>query len=176
MSDYENAPATILLATRCAACARPLVDATSVEIGMGPDCRKQYAWFADTSEEGHEANQIVYKVALAASSGNAPDAADINRLVALGFDKLAARLVERTCKVRIAVSGDTLVVTTPYRDDPGYLAAWQAVPGRKWVKANKANHVPVTSKAALWDLLLKWFPGDLASGPKGTFTIVKAAL
>lgn len=26
MSNYENAPATVMLATHCAMCARPLVD------------------------------------------------------------------------------------------------------------------------------------------------------
>lgn len=44
MSTYENAPATKLLATHCACCARPLVDAVSVETGVGPDCRKAHGY------------------------------------------------------------------------------------------------------------------------------------
>lgn len=39
MSNYENAPATILLATHCCVCGRPLCDSDSVEIGIGPTCR-----------------------------------------------------------------------------------------------------------------------------------------
>ena len=39
---YETAPATLLVATHCACCARPLVDAVSVERGCGPDCSRRY--------------------------------------------------------------------------------------------------------------------------------------
>lgn len=41
---YENAPATKLLATHCCMCSRPLVDAESVEAGIGPDCRKKHGY------------------------------------------------------------------------------------------------------------------------------------
>ena len=41
-SSYLTAPATKMLATHCAVCARALVDAKSVELGIGPDCRKKY--------------------------------------------------------------------------------------------------------------------------------------
>ena len=37
--SYENAPATMLVATHCCVCNRPLVDADSVEMGIGPTCR-----------------------------------------------------------------------------------------------------------------------------------------
>jgi len=42
--SYENAPATVLLATHCACCGRPLVDAVSVEAGMGPHCRAKHGY------------------------------------------------------------------------------------------------------------------------------------
>lgn len=44
MSNYENAPATQMVATKCACCAKPLVDAVSVETGVGPDCRKKHGY------------------------------------------------------------------------------------------------------------------------------------
>lgn len=37
--SYESAPATLLVATHCCVCRRPLVDADSVECGIGPTCR-----------------------------------------------------------------------------------------------------------------------------------------
>lgn len=37
MNTYENAPATKMLATNCVVCGRALVDAVSVEMGIGPD-------------------------------------------------------------------------------------------------------------------------------------------
>lgn len=44
--SYENAPATKMVATRCASCSRPLVDSESVNAGMGPDCRKRHGYNA----------------------------------------------------------------------------------------------------------------------------------
>jgi len=44
MTTYENAPATRLLATRCACCGRKLVDALSVQTGIGPECRTRHGY------------------------------------------------------------------------------------------------------------------------------------
>jgi hypothetical protein len=44
MSTYETAPATVALATRCICCGRPLLDAVSVETGVGPECRKKHGY------------------------------------------------------------------------------------------------------------------------------------
>lgn len=50
--SYETAPATIMLATQCACCRRPLVDAVSIETGMGPVCRKRHGFnAADTAAD-----------------------------------------------------------------------------------------------------------------------------
>ena len=43
-AGYEASPACLLLATHCACCGRPLVDAKSVETGVGPDCRKKHGY------------------------------------------------------------------------------------------------------------------------------------
>ncbi len=42
--SYENSAACLALATFCACCSRPLVDATSVELGIGPICRKDHGF------------------------------------------------------------------------------------------------------------------------------------
>jgi len=68
--SYETAPATILLATRCCVCNRPLVDAVSVELGIGPDCREKYGYNVDVEPEAREAaNKLVHRVACGALSG-----------------------------------------------------------------------------------------------------------
>jgi len=41
--EHEKAKATRILATNCCCCGRDLVDAKSVEMGIGPVCRKKYA-------------------------------------------------------------------------------------------------------------------------------------
>lgn len=42
--SYESAPSTAFIATHCACCSRPLRDAKSVEIGIGPVCRERYGF------------------------------------------------------------------------------------------------------------------------------------
>lgn len=93
--SYENAPATKLLATACACCGRDLVDAVSVETGIGPECRKKYSVDTDVSEAARrEANQIVYGLAQKGVGYRAYRPA-IARLAELGFDVLAARIAKR---------------------------------------------------------------------------------
>jgi hypothetical protein len=48
-TTYADAPSTILLATHCCMCNRPLVDAESVERGMGPTCAENHG-VGDASE------------------------------------------------------------------------------------------------------------------------------
>ena len=43
--SYESAPATRMIATDCACCGRPLLDSDSVELGIGPICRKRHGYF-----------------------------------------------------------------------------------------------------------------------------------
>lgn len=43
-TDYTLAPATELVATRCAICNRELLDVVSVETGVGPTCRKRHGY------------------------------------------------------------------------------------------------------------------------------------
>lgn len=178
MSGYESAPATRLLATHCAACGRPLLDAVSVEMGIGPVCREG-AYPECLSPEVHaEANRIVHAVAIA----QAPNLAGAARLRELGFEALADLIVERFVTVRIFEAtadsdhsaairrGDVfLKVRTPYSDEA--TADWRAIPGRYWRKEEKVNAVPASQRKALWALLRRHFAGALAVGPKGPFTI-----
>ncbi len=128
--SYENAPATKMLATHCAVCARPLVDAVSVELGIGPDCRKKYGADESTGTPdydgarallaGVELGSKVAQGTLDGSWGGAPrDAANVlvhrialeqtgrsavacvNALHALGFQTLARRIAHRIAQVRI---------------------------------------------------------------------------
>lgn len=42
MNNYVNAVATRFVSTNCACCGKPLVDADSVQAGVGPDCRAMH--------------------------------------------------------------------------------------------------------------------------------------
>ena len=48
-TTYAAAPAALLLATHCCMCNRPLVDAESIERGMGPTCAEKHG-VGDASE------------------------------------------------------------------------------------------------------------------------------
>jgi hypothetical protein len=185
---YENAPATKLLATHCACCGIPLVDSVSVDVGVGPVCRKKHGFTKKVSEEvRREANQLVYQIALANSEGqgNAPRARRMDiaractRLRELGFDKLAGIIEKRICPVRITVAGNALVVASPYSEEA--TDAFRRVPGRHWhgrgcscgrdLGAEKVNAFPLASRPALWAALQRAFRGQVAIGPKGPFVI-----
>ena len=52
--SYENAPATQMIASHCCVCNRPLVDSVSVELGIGPDCRKKHGYNVEATEENRK--------------------------------------------------------------------------------------------------------------------------
>lgn len=95
MNTYENAPATKLLATACACCGRALVDAVSVETGIGPDCREKYGVDVVVDEAARtEANALVHAVAKKGVSRK--ECREIcKQLAALGYVVLAARIMKR---------------------------------------------------------------------------------
>lgn len=177
MSSYLNAPATALLATNCCVCGRPLVDAISVSLGIGPDCR-QYFDGGISSQQQEAANKLTYHAAVQSQAGRVEEVRKIAQEIAdLGLpvlaEKVASKFVnaERNVKVRIEMTGNEIRVVTPFRrgDKENFIAAWRAIPGRRF--AAGANVVPASQKEAVWALLKEFFPGDYASGPKGLFRI-----
>lgn len=166
--SYEAAPATRMLATHCAACARPLVDAKSVETGMGPDCRKRHGFNLAVSEDARaEANKLVHDIAVRQTGAGIAESCA--RLRTLGFEALATRIEERAVRVRIEVEGSLLLVTTPYSEEA--VNGIRSVPGRRWDGLRKVNTVPATSRADLWNYLIRYFNGEAAIGPRGPFTV-----
>ena len=148
-NGYENAPACEMLATHCAVCARPLVDAVSVEQGIGPVCRDKYG-VADgaTEEQRAAANVIVARIAREVSGLTDENVLDlVGELRDLGFVALADRIVDRVVgvpKITITVEGPELVVASPYCPDA--VAVLRLVPGRFWDRDAKVNRFPLRSK------------------------------
>jgi hypothetical protein len=170
MNTYEQAPATQMLATHCACCARPLVDAKSVEIGIGPECRRRHGFNLDVPDEARiAANKLVHDIAVDQDGERVH--ALVGELRALGFAKLADRITHRLAAIRIEIDGEEYLVHTPY-SDAGY-AAFCALPRncRRWDKACKAWRVHQTARAQLFAALKRAFAGATASGPKGLFVL-----
>ncbi|HYM54564.1 MAG TPA: DUF6011 domain-containing protein [Solirubrobacteraceae bacterium] len=169
MSGYEDAPATKMLATHCAVCRRPLLDALSVEVGIGPVCRRDHGYDEEVAALGDDARQaanlIVAHVAHAGVDDLARDAA-VASLRVLGFRKLADRIEFRG---KDAPSGDVVVrrssrgtgyyVSAPYH--PAATTAWRAIPGRRWDGEAKENFVPNAQRVALWVLLRTYYAGHV---------------
>lgn len=182
--SYENAISTKMLATHCLICGRALVDAVSVERGVGPEC-----WSHVGSEDGlnvsarKEVNILVHHASLDAVAGRvAAVRAKAARVRELGFGTLADKMVQRFknaekhADIKIEVDGEKFLVKTPYRRGKAdeFIAAWRRVPGRYWDGKRKANVVPSNSKTQLWELLQEFFPGKSGVGPKGAFRVPSA--
>lgn len=181
-NTYETAPATKMLSVTCLICGRPLVDAVSVQIGLGPECRREYD-AGITEAVRIKANKLVHEAALSAGIGRITEVlAYAKEVEDLGLNVLADKMrrrfknAETNAEITIEeVSGVNGVwnyrVLTPYRRSEAkkFVNAWRTVPGRRW--ENGANIIPITSKKELWSVLKKFFGGKYAKGPKGIFRI-----
>jgi hypothetical protein len=181
--SYTAAPACQLLATHCCCCGRPLVDAISVELGIGPECRKGFDGNIDANTQD-ECNRLTRLAAVAAQNGNVEEVRRLaGEVEALGLSSLADKIrkrfvnAERKAKIIILDNGDTLIVGTPFRrkDSSDFIEAWRNIPGRRYDRSRNANVVPVAQKGRLWELLRRFFPGEFGTGPKGLFRIPEAA-
>lgn len=182
---YEQATATKVMATHCACCGRPLLDAKSVEAGMGPTCRERYGWDIEVDEVSRKlANHVVHQLAVAVSTGNVGvhELELAAELAPLGFPKIGEIFTRRGAGVVITVEEhegeDKYFVRCPY--DPEFNK-------KSWVKGRRGAKFPVAgvkkpvfhwifpctpeARKRLWGALSACFPGALAIGPKGPFQV-----
>lgn len=181
MSDYTEAPATKMLATNCACCHLPLLDAQSVEIGMGPVCRKKHGYdqVLDLPEEDRKtANKLIHNVACHRDGPTVLDAC--TKLFALGCSRVVLAILKRCAKVQIATTdathahGPNRIAVKIVGDIPDFgalLADFRAIRGRRWDAEGKVNTFPVETKPAVFAVLKKHFAGAMAVGPKGPFMV-----
>jgi len=168
--SYEDAPATRMVATHCAICHRALVDALSVEVGVGPVCRKRWLTELEALDEDDEARQAANKIIHAiACRQNEDNLALVKELFALGFPKVVKAIMRVIAKVKIEEGNLGYLVKTPYCE--AAATAWRRVPGRRWDKDAKANWVPKAAKRHVYALLLTYHEGEMAIGPKGPFVL-----
>lgn len=164
--SYEAAPATALVATHCALCGRALVDAESVERGIGPVCADKYGAEVGPSENRVVANRLIWEIAAKPAANDVP--AKVSALRTLGYarvaDRIAERLVPDMGTIRITTEGTMLVIEAEGLGNDFHLllAALRAVPGRRYDRERKVNTVPVSQKRALWDALRSRMPAGVA--------------
>lgn len=166
MPGYENAPATRQLATRCAICARPLVDAASVTAGIGPVCRQRHGYAEIPEHMRVLANQMIHKIARDGATA-ADKAEGINALRAMGLTKIVDKLIAFHATATITRGGVAITLKSKYSE--ALVAAVRRVPGRRYNRAEKVNVFPEGSGRALMDALSRSIGGQLCYGPKGAF-------
>ncbi len=173
---YENAPATKLVATHCCVCGRALLDAVSVQRGIGSICAENGGLDIPSVlvETRSAANQIVH--AIACEPTPAVAVPGCLKLRALGFGVLADVIMKRVCNQLTGI----VVCIDHAQPDPDYAVVWPYRPevtqdkrayGGHW---DPVRHVNVWSRARrgdLWAFLQKWFSGVEATGPNGRFVV-----
>lgn len=194
--SYENAPATILLATHCCVCGKPLVEADSVNTGIGPKCAKRtgYGHFdketdifraanllnelgvaVDISDPHKGTNRIVYLIA--ANQENKKLARGLTEVVAhLGYTTLANVLRKRFAPVIVTVTTEDKIImaTIETKSQENFFIALnllRSVPGKTWDKKRKVNTFPLSSRSTLWANLQKLPKGSVVEGAKGLSVI-----
>jgi hypothetical protein len=169
--SYENLASTKMLATNCAVCGRPLRDAVSVEMGIGPDCREKHGYNEFVNDVNRAAaNKLIFEIADKQTGMSVVEAT--RQLRNMGFTKLAMRIATRLFSIHIIAKDGVFVVRTPYTERG--VSAFRTIPGRRWDKAAHASIVPLASKQALWVALQKGFPGYKAVGPEGQLIEIPA--
>jgi hypothetical protein len=185
--SYLDAPQTKMLATHCCVCGRPLGDARSVELGIGPECGEHlHALWDDSMGEDQRrlANQLVHAAAVYAQQGRISEVRRCaDAIGAIGLAGLAAavrerfRGAEKRAKIFVSQAPDgreqRLYFKTPFRrgEKQEFLAAVRALPGRRWHPEKTANSVPVSSKRELWALFRRFWPGAYGESDEGVFRV-----
>lgn len=177
--SYENAPATKLLATHCICCGRELLDAVSVDLGIGPVCREKHGYDIAVNEEARSAaNKLVHEAAARAGQAAqttedlefAIDAA--TKIEALGFSLLASKIRERFISIRLTETTKMVQAKTPYSGAfVDSLKRFVPYDARRWNKTEKVWEVAITHKVYLLKALADSFAGKPALGAKGFFYI-----
>jgi hypothetical protein len=152
----------------CAICDRPLEAVASVELGIGPVCRKK-----NNVESGisgatvQSANAILATIVREGASLEA-----LRSLEALGLPNLAMAIGKKASKVEVRTEGDILAIGFDY--SVHLVETVRALPGRRWDKLRKVWTVPAEHKAEVWSWMIRELPGELGIGPAGIFEIPRA--
>jgi hypothetical protein len=200
MNDYTMAPATTLLATSCACCSKPLLDADSVETGVGPECRRKHGYtkaqgIADwagviavlAASDLWSNTSLVTTVQRAQSDNDARKASNalVHYIAAqqTGADVLVAvncvrllgytTLADRMVK-RLATVRIEVVSDRLLLKAPysdAAVMAFRTIPGRVWDKTTKQTSFPIEQKRSVFEALKACFAGSIGFGPKGLFTL-----
>jgi hypothetical protein len=176
LTAYADSPMTEArtrrLATRCFVCNTDLCDAVSVELGIGPTCRKRLGLIAkDKNPRREYVNELTAQAALLAEDGRVLEVIALaDEIGSLGYPKVAEAVRKRFVDITVTLVGDALHVKTPYSD------AWNRINWEwrlgQWNRDLKVRVVQPTRIGDLYEGLRYAYAGKQAVGPDGqVFTI-----
>ena len=198
VSNYLDDPNTHRLATRCCACGTALRDAKSVELGIGPVCRKKAAFsgiYDGLSEVGRiAANGLVHRCGRACETGDfktlLETASDIEDL---GFAGVADKVRTRFLAVRFEYAeGVTEYGWTPAKGEfdtgrthdilrvfPKYNPRFNSLRKERRLRGRPVKcqergfywEFPVRLTRDVYKLVQDTFHGQIGLGSKGHFLI-----
>jgi hypothetical protein len=187
--SYENAPATRLLASHCCICGRPLVDGLSVELGLGPECRKRHGYRKlDTAPNWEVVTAMLYNhhqqvtpetiVAIEAqderrfanivvnwAARNRSNRRDVLRaaqlIVAAGYVKLGKTLARRALRTLplVTVTKENEYLIVEAPHNTQAILESRNVTGRTWDSKRKVKIWPMSSRLEVWDWLKAHYRG-----------------
>ena len=180
----------------CALCGQPLKDATSVQAGVGPWCRKKYKYedaielsadiiakcehlvefgadFVQAIQDNDSrqaANILCRWIALWVNKARCHDKTvrAIQTLQVMGYDLLAQRTTKRLCKKwSIEPDGDYYAISYPF--NPTWSDTLRGFRGSYFNKDKRCWMVPKNHRKALWAALGKAHKNTFIKGPQGIF-------
>ena len=181
---YEDSAACKFISTTCVICGKELVDAVSVEAGVGPKCREKYGYGEQqvgaekalskvgvplidgrvdklfrASKYRNASNVLLHFVAVSgAGTTEGIRAAWVVR--ELGFITLSNKILRRLVRVTVEVDGDKLAVTSPFNEQ--FVTRSRDISGRKWDGSRKATLFDDSpaNRRLLLPLLKTSYPGQ----------------
>lgn len=156
-----------LILTTCILCGLPLSHPTSVEIGIGPICRRKASIEENlTPVVVNAANAILARI-----MATSVDMESLQSLVKLGLPNLALAVAKKFALVIFSRHEGLLRMSSKY--DPALVSLFRSLPGRRWDPAHKVWTVPETNIDDVCSRLKAQYHGRLcvAEG-EGFFALV----
>lgn len=168
-----------LMDTRCCICNKSLKDAVSVEIGIGPLCRKKYGHAEVNDADRDFINALTSECALHAVKGEIDEIfTTAEEIYKRGYETLANKIILNFVEIQCIQEKDTFILKVPFNrefNDALYMK-WALFEDSRpqWVKKEKHRTMSNTPKnrGLIFDLLKKCFDGKKGwSNHKGVFAI-----
>lgn len=190
--SYLNSPSIEIVATKCFLCNRPLLDANSVESGIGPICKKKIGYFDENSQDDYKYenigiseidNAVLEKLSINDCRGAVNSLINfcsrcikdkeliikiVKQIDNLGYKELSKKIFYYICDIIIEQDNDLLYISYPKDRRMDWVINKN---NGKWDSKLEKYIINKNNKKRIWGAFKKFFPGSFCIGPKGVFKI-----